>query len=291
MCKDYIYEVRIESSKDFMNIIEAGLSLLDIFPVAWYDEEQNTGWLKEYFETEYDAQARCEEITPFLLQWSDGEKYNLSIEKVLNADWQNSWKSHFNTQHISERIVIKPTWETYDPSPDEIVIEMDPGMSFGTGLHPTTRACIRFLEEISPQFQNDSFLDLGCGSGVLSIAASKLGFNHIVAMDLDKLSIEATMENCSANSVDIECIESDLSDFNRKETFSIVTANILCNVLLQFADKISSYCGGAGDSYLLLAGILKEQYPEVKSVYTEHGLKEVKSVDDGEWTSGLFKKD
>ena len=290
-CDENIFAVQIESSDDFISIAETGLQLLGISVTAWYDEDLKTGMIREFFDSEEDAVNRCKAIEPHLAAWSDNDDYFLSVEKIPREDWQNSWKKFFHTQRISERIVIKPSWESFEASETDIVIELDPGMSFGTGLHPTTRACIRFLEDIAPSMTNASFLDLGCGSGILSIAAARLGFTNILAVDYDKSAVEATLSNCSLNNVGVECIEGDLANLTDIGNFDVVAANILSGTLTRFASRISSLSAGVGDSYLLLAGILKDQYPDIRKVYEDLSLKEIVSVDEGEWTSGMFKKE
>jgi len=193
---------------------------------------------------------------------------------------------------VSRRIVIKPSWEKYRKRGDDCVVELDPGMSFGTGLHPTTRACLRFIDHIARKnCPARSFLDAGCGSGVLAIAAAKLGFERVVAVDFDPVAVKAARENCRRNGVSgiVRCLQADLLKFKPGERFSVVAANMFSSEHERFEKTISAAVAAEPAGYLLVAGTTRGQYNRIRRMYKEKGLEEVKSVAQKEWRSGILR--
>ena len=210
---------------------------------------------------------------------------------VEKKDWSEAWKKFFTIQHISETVVVKPTWLDYTPAQGESVIELDPGMSFGTGRHATTRFCIRMLDELAAENQDSSFLDAGCGSGILTVAAYKLGYRNLTAFDNDPGCLITTVENLELNDIPPEAVnlmESGLEDMMEHGCFDIVTANIMAHILVNNREIIARITGTGG--YLILAGILTSEYPGVRDAFTETGFEELKSQDEDEWTGGLFRR-
>jgi ribosomal protein L11 methyltransferase len=207
--------------------------------------------------------------------------------KICDEDWKFSYRRHFKTEFIGERLVIVPQWEKV-PECDRLAIILDPGLAFGTGKHETTRACLEYIDEIARRNggKEASFLDMGCGSGILSIAAKKLGFNPVCGFDVDQEAVDASFENAVANGVDVEFMHFGLGSraepaFKPADT---VVANILGPLLIRFADEIVPYA----KKDLVISGILTELYPEVLSAYESRGFKEVSRKTIGEWTTGLL---
>ncbi len=195
----------------------------------------------------------------------------------------------FHAVKVSERLVITRSWEDYSAGDDEVVIELDPGMSFGTGQHATTRACLRFIDKASRERPAATFLDLGCGSGILSIAAARLGLTDIQAVDIDPDAIRVASENCGINGVaeQVDCAVGDLATWRSVRRYDIVAANILANVLVEHVNVIADNVVPGG--MLLLAGIMREQYPGVKDVFERGGFRELDVLAEKEWQSGLFE--
>ena len=225
----------------------------------------------------------------------------LETGEIADEDWKFSYRRHFKTEEIGRRLLVVPAWEMPQAREGRETIVMDPGLAFGTGKHETTRACLEYIDELSTQPPyhpttqppNFSFLDMGCGSGILSIAAAKLGFRDVAGFDVDQTAVDAAVENAEANGVKI-----DLRKFalGRGETFSatvppaggrydVVAANILGPLLIRFADEIVRYVG----KRLIISGILTELYPEVLAAYEARGLKEFSRKTFGEWTTGLLE--
>lgn len=215
-----------------------------------------------------------------------GSQAELSQDSLPAADWSESWKRFFHVMHITDRVVIRPSWETYDAKPDECVITLDPGMSFGTGQHPTTMACLQLLDSLAQGNMRRPVLDMGCGSGILSIAAKKLGFTNVRGFDYDSDAVVIAQENAAINDEVIPYEQRDLAD--NLEGGSVVLANILGPVLIQFASEIACAVLPGGD--LIISGILDTLYPEVKVAFEAKGLTETQSVIIGEWRSGLMHK-
>ena len=214
------------------------------------------------------------------------------FEELPREDWAESWKKFFHVLHVSPRVTVRPPWEPYEPArPDEVVVVVEPGMSFGTGLHGTTQACLRFLEEVAGEGGAPrSLSDLGCGSGILSIAARRLGFAPVRGVDYDAAAVRVSAENAALNGVpDIAFSSCDVT-CDPIPGADVVVANILAPILLAAAPRIARAVSHAPGAALVLSGILAAQYPAVRDAYAALGFREVRSLALGEWTSGLFRR-
>jgi ribosomal protein L11 methyltransferase len=208
----------------------------------------------------------------------------LQSRDVDEADWQNAWREHFHILHVGSRTVIVPTWRSYSPSPGDVVIELDPGMAFGTGHHPTTTMCLAALEElVSP---GCSVLDLGCGSGILSIAAAKLGASDVLALDIDATAAETAAANVRQNGVDavVTVGEGTLPHLSlRPGGYDIVVANISSTVIGDLAFSIARAARLQGT--VVSSGVLDHAKGPVVERLEEAGLS-VEGVEvDGDWVA------
>lgn len=223
-----------------------------------------------------------------------------TIKPVARQDWAESWKRFFHTQRVSERIVVKPSWESFKAQPADCIVEIDPGLSFGTGLHGTTRACLQFLDNWQRRQPQASVLDMGCGTGILAIAAAKLGFPRVRAIDNDPAAVRVARANAVCNGVAdrIECIQADVAiatvaiatvaEFKADITYDLVMANLLAGILIQWADRITVAVSRIPGSGLVLSGILEEQYETVRSAYVAKGFEEQESLVLEGWKTGCF---
>ncbi len=208
------------------------------------------------------------------------------FEMVDDEDWSTAWKKHYKPFHISDSVVIKPSWEEYEKQPGEIVIEMDPGMAFGTGSHETTRLCSQLLEKTVSK--GDTLIDVGCGTGILSIIALKLGVSHAVAVDIDEVAVRVSRENCAINGVSeqVSVIKGTLADLEPQKA-DIVAANIIADVLIGFAEMIPKYLKEGG--LLIASGIIRERKEDVVKAYTALGFQLESTGEMGEWVAIVFK--
>lgn len=215
-------------------------------------------------------------------------------EIVDKEDWAEVWKNHFKTIEIEDSLWIRPSWEEPPPSPQMADIVIDPGLSFGTGQHATTSYCLRKLASLRKENPNlTNILDAGTGSGILSIAAKKLGYLHVEAFDYDPDAIKCAIENATNNGVSLPIFQAelgtDISELEKKQNyFDFIVANILAETLLANIDDLIGWLKPGG--YLSVAGILVEQFDEIIHHFTEKGLVFIDSFPDGEWQSGTFKK-
>ena len=214
-----------------------------------------------------------------------GTKAEVRTVAIADEDWKLSYRRHFKTEHASPHIILHPVWEPLpDSNRDEIVITLDPGLAFGTGKHETTKACLQFIDELPHE---GSFLDMGSGSGILSIAASLLGYSPVVGFDIDEETIPVAEENAAINNAHASYFRFALGKGMKVpfEPADTVAANILGPVLIAFADEVASYA----KKNLIASGILNELYPEVVKAFADQGFIEVSHKTLGEWTTGLFR--
>ena len=252
---------------------------------SYRDIEENFTRMRIYFE---DA-SRVDEAKGALRSAMEivGVDAPIEVGEIADEDWKLAYRRHFKIEEIGRRLVTVPAWEKV-PEGDRLPIVLDPGMAFGTGKHETTRACLEYIDELSGGSPK-SFLDMGCGSGILSIAAAKLGYSPVKGFDVDQEAVDASIENAAKNGVSVEFVKFALG---RKvvsapeRTYDLVAANILGPLLIRFVDEITPYVADR----LIVSGILNELYPEVRAAFEDRGFREVSHKTLGEWTTGLLKK-
>ena len=207
---------------------------------------------------------------------------------IPDEDWKLSYRKHFKTEVISPRLVVRPPWEAVTPAPGQKVLTLDPGIAFGTGQHPTTRACLDAIDALAVEGTDRSFLDVGCGSGILSIAAALEGFRDVHGFDNDPDAVRNANENAEANGLGALFSDGDLSVPGTAAPADVVAANVLAPVLVRFAREVGALVNPGGR--LILSGILDEQYDEVRAAYVALGFTELSNRLIGEWRTGLFAK-
>ncbi len=213
---------------------------------------------------------------------------HVTISELNEEDWATAWKKYYKPVKISEKVTIIPTWEEYEPvSSDEIIIELDPGMAFGTGTHPTTVLSIQAIEQYIEE--NDLVMDVGAGSGVLSIASVLLGAKHVHAFDLDDIAVKSTTINAKLNNVEsqIESKQNNLLQGVDVEA-DLIVSNILAEIIVQFTDDAFAKLKSGG--YFITSGIIKNKRQLVKDQLIESGFEivEVNVMED--WTSIIARK-
>ncbi len=212
----------------------------------------------------------------------------VSVSEVYEEDWATAWKKYYHPVKVSERFTIVPTWEEYTPvQTDELIIELDPGMAFGTGTHPTTVLCIQALERTVKQ--GDKVIDVGTGSGVLSIAAAMLGAESVQALDLDEVAVESARQNIELNKVEQNVTVTQNNLLNGINIAAeIVVANILAEVILMFTDDAAKTV--KKDGYFIASGIIKQKKDEVKDAIEKAGFETVETLQMEDWVAFIAKR-
>ena len=226
---------------------------------------------------------KIQEKLEFMSQFIDVGKKTIKFNVVNGEDWKTSWKKYYKPIRISDRVIIKPSWEEYTPKEDDIVIELEPGMAFGTGQHETTKLCSKFLEEFIKN--NDTVLDVGTGTGILSIIAKKLGARKVLAVDIDPVCAKVAKENSEKNNEEITVSCGVLEDI-KEGNFDVVVANIIANVIIDFSDKLKFYV--KKDGYFIASGIIKERKDEVIKALENNSFKLIKCMQDKDWVAMVF---
>jgi len=221
--------ISIFSPVNYSEIIYELICAIDLFPSVWTEPGKHVGCVTVYFDSKKEAEKAKPAIHLLLKNSNDlipQNAYELISGEMDENEWTTVWKKYFHAKRVGKTIVIKPPWEDYQTQENDVIIEIDPEMSFGTGLHPTTRACLEFIEDIAAEMKGGTFLDIGTGSGVLSIAASKMGFGEIDAFDNSQESLIAAGKNCRLNNVEINLFEAELGNFIFEKNFNQNSATI-----------------------------------------------------------------
>ena len=207
----------------------------------------------------------------------------LRTRVVQEADWADAWKAYFPVLRIGRRIVIRPTWRRHRRAADDVVLALDPGMAFGTGLHPTTRLCLAALEDLADRgrLAGTRVLDVGCGSGILAIAALKLGAATALGVDTDPIAIEATIANARRNAVVRRLHAREGSLPSGAPPSDVVLANLIAGLLVPLAPALRAELVGGGT--LLASGIFVDREGEVAAAFDGAGLEVVGRSEEGEW--------
>ena len=198
-----------------------------------------------------------------------------------DEEWKDKWKEYFKTSKMTDNIVIKPTWEEYEPEENEMVIEIDPGMAFGTGTHATTRMCVKLLEKYITS-EEDKVLDLGCGSGILSIAAALLGSKHVYGVDIDPNAVAASAENVEMNGLSevIEIAYGDVTEGLGMKA-DIIAANLMADLIKMLSPDIAKHL--EGKKIFISSGILEEKVDEVSEAVKNSGFEILEVLHEDEW--------
>jgi ribosomal protein L11 methyltransferase len=218
--------------------------------------------------------------------WHLSQLYPLprpTFRVLAYEDWANSWRQYFPVLHIGQRLVIRPPWLEYRPRPDELVIELEPGMAFGTGLHPTTQMCLMALEKLLRP--GARVLDLGAGSGILSIAAARLGASCVLGLDVDPTAASVARANVAANAVaDRVRVEQGSLDHLDAQRWDVIMVNILASTIVNLLNQgLAEYLAPGGA--LVAAGIVEEQAPKVLRVLGSCGLSLSDRLQEKDWVT------
>lgn len=247
---------------------------------------ERNGATVAYFEESVDVTRLCNELWAFrsVLE-SSGLNPEFSFDYVLlpGKDWGETWKEGLDAIDVGENIIIAPSWINYET--DRITITIDPGMVFGTGHHETTRRCLMMLERFSHKRNGMSLLDVGTGTGILAVAASKLGFQHAIAVDTDPVAVDTARQNIEINGINTVKVKKGVI-VDVEGTFDVIVANLYAELLLGAAREIVHKLNPEGIA--ILSGMLAGQEDEVIESMKQAGLTLREKVCDGEWISLVF---
>lgn len=254
---------------------------------VWVHDIEKTARLDLYFETQADAESAMESLAIFFDAAFPHVATDLRILPIASEDWAESWKQHFHAERVSDRIIVRPSWEQLPLQPGDVEIVIDPGMSFGTGQHGTTRGCLVLLDRIHARCPHGRVLDMGCGSGILAIAAAKLGYGSVEGFDNYPDAVAIARANATLNNAACHFETRELAAPDGGTRYDLVLANILASVLIDHAADVVAHLAPDGD--LILSGILTEQFEHVRAAYVDQSLREVERVTRAEWTTGHYR--
>jgi ribosomal protein L11 methyltransferase len=214
----------------------------------------------------------------------DSVAAELVVTMIDEEDWANAWKQYFKPIRIGRSIVVSPPWESADLQPGDRLLVIDPGMAFGTGTHPTTQLCLVALEDYVPANDIVRVADIGTGSGILAIAAKKLGAPYVLATDIDPLAIRIAAENAAANSVVIDFRSQ--ADWSRP--YDLLVANILADILIDFAQQFAAAVRPGG--FYVASGIIEGRETDVRNCTERMGFRHIETRRQGEWVALIFQR-
>ena len=241
----------------------------------------------------YSPEVNMEEVMLKIHEGIENAKTFVDVGKaevssciVNEQDWENSWKQYYKPVYLGENVVIKPVWEEIDEKPGQVVIELDPGMAFGTGTHETTRMCLEVLEQkVKP---GDKVLDIGTGSGILSIGAIKMGADSCFAVDIDPMAVKIVGENAAINGVSdkITAVAGNLAD-KVGGKYDIVIANIIADAIIMLSPDVRQFM--KEDALYITSGIIVFRLDDVKEKLLECGFEIVEIITQGDWAAVICK--
>ncbi|HFL3852411.1 50S ribosomal protein L11 methyltransferase [Clostridioides difficile] len=280
----------IEDPKDFLFQKKNELDWDYVEEEVFKKNEEDDVLIKTYVSEEKNVMEFVETIKQKVLGLKDfgidiGEG-SVSLDQVNEADWANAWKAYYKPTKVGQRVVVKPTWEDYAMQDGDLIIELDPGMAFGTGTHETTSMCIRELEKYVNK--DSKVFDIGCGSGILAIAAAKLGAKEVVAVDLDEVAVKVAKENVLENKVEksVSVMHGNLTDVI-KDKADVIVANIIADIIKILAKDVQNFM--KEDAIFISSGIILDKVEEVKESLIENGFEIVEVQKLGEWSAIVSK--
>ena len=296
---DYYSDTLEETKVKLINMFEE-IGIKQIEVVDYFSDnvlDYNTNFKKEadvwsmigYVVSNRFAQTKLNIIFNKLKELSENDEnlaYEIYTSHCSDEDWKDEWKKYFHTVAITENIIVKPSWDNYEKKDNEIVIEIDPGMAFGTGTHETTSLCVEFLEKYALTARK--LLDIGCGSGILMLIGKKIGINKVVGIDIDEKVKEVVYENFERNAIkeNYEVIIGNLvNDVNEK--YDLVVSNILIDVLIELLKNIEKVL--EKNAKIIFSGILKEKEEKFIEETLKYNLVQIDRKEKNNWVSLVFE--
>ena len=289
---DMLYCIKLVDDSENFDLAAEMLAALELESSSFEDKENKRVCHTIYAADPETAAENLALVTNAVKEWTPLGVRISAIEpfELKKEDWAEVWKKYFDVIPVSETLVIKPSWLDVQRKPGMAVVEIDPGMSFGTGQHATTYYCLKTIDRLAGKPGVKSMLDAGCGSGILTIAAALRGYDPVDAFDNDPDAVRIAAENLALNRIGtVSPVVGDAAVWQgRAEQYDLVCANILGHLLVAFRNNIVSWVRPGG--YLTLAGILSTEFDGVADAFIELGFEELDRETLREWTSGLFRK-
>lgn len=294
-------KITVDAPTQFAEVISAFISTLTgsgteqksgIDNTAAADREKIIGYLIDNQQWPALERQLHDFLNTLHQQFPNTAPAALSTELIEEIDWNETWKQHFKPFMITPKLVIKPTWEPYEPINDEAIIEIDPGMAFGTGHHASTRLALELIESLffSKKSAPQKVLDVGAGTGILGMACARFGAQKIIAVDNDPDAVAIAKENVAQNNLTIKMEVNDQNLANLNGPFDLIIANITHNILIELAIDLTRLLAPSG--HLVLAGILKgDQQESIKRMYADLSLALCDEKIHDEWAGLCFTKD
>jgi ribosomal protein L11 methyltransferase len=211
---------------------------------------------------------------------------NIEHTFIEEANWAESYKAHFHPRRVGRRFVIQPTWETAEPNPGDLTITLDPGLAFGTGDHPTTRLCLELLEKT--EVEGKRVADVGCGTGILSIGAVRLGAREVAGVDIEAQSVEVARENAERNGVSYKLVVGDGIAAIGQGPWDLVLSNIISATLISLAPQV--FAALAPNGGWIVSGILVDNWPDVLKAAERAGFVLTARLEEGQWVAASFRR-
>lgn len=258
-------------------------------------EPQDERVLNAYFPSGIEDEKHISDLQSYINNlaelFPELKKPTFNTEVIIDPQWGEVWKRFFKPLRITKNIIVKPSWERYSATGRETVIEIDPGMAFGTGQHPSTSMCIEAMEEIllkDRTFQKWRVLDVGTGTGILGISAAKLGASSVMCVDIDDQAVEIAHKNVAVNHVGdrVVIVNSDVAKI--KGTFELIVANLTAETLIKIKSHLVKMMEKGG--YLVISGIFEKNRQDVEKAFTRDDLISHKVIADKEWVCYVYKK-
>ncbi|AVM43272.1 50S ribosomal protein L11 methyltransferase [Victivallales bacterium CCUG 44730] len=289
---DMLYCIKLVDDSENFDLAAEMLAALELESSSFEDKENKRVCHTIYAADPETAAENLALVTNAVKEWTPLGVRISAIEpfELKKEDWAEVWKKYFDVIPVSETLVIKPSWLDVERKPGMAVVEIDPGMSFGTGQHATTYYCLKTIDRLAGKPGVKSMLDAGCGSGILTIAAALRGYDPVDAFDNDPDAVRIAAENLALNRIGtVSPVVGDAAVWQgRAEQYDLVCANILGHLLVAFRNNIVNWVRPGG--YLTLAGILSTEFDGVAAAFIELGFEELDRETLREWTSGLFRK-
>ena len=258
-------------------------------------DTQDERVLNAYFPSDADDAKRAARLQAYIdclaELFPDMEKPTFNTEVIIDPQWGEVWKRYFKPLRISKNIIVKPSWERYSATGRETVVEIDPGMAFGTGQHPSTSMCLEAMEEIllkDRTFPKWRVLDVGTGTGILGISAAKLGASTVLCVDIDPQAVEIAHKNVAVNHVGdrVVIVNSDVAKI--KGGFELIVANLTAETLIKIKSHLVKMMEKGG--YLVISGIIEKNRQDVEKAFTRDDLIRHRVMDDKEWVCYVYRK-